>query len=403
MQEKETTFISGGSTPQSVSIKPRFNNVDILRGIIMVLMALDHTRDFFTNVRFDPLDLDQTNVALFFTRWITHFCAPVFVFLAGTGACLSLNRGKSKPDLRKFLITRGIWLIILELTLVRFGWFFNFDYSLIIVQVIWAIGWSMIFLSFICGFSLKTISITGILIIVSHNLLDGINPEQFGSLSWFWKILHVQAPIELGDGNVFFVIYPLIPWIGVMAAGYGFGGLFKLEEKKRNKIFIRLGLSLTAAYVILRLINVYGDPNHWNYQKNFVLTFLDFLDTTKYPPSLLYLLMTLGPAIASLPFLSKTGRTMRNFFVIFGRVPMFYYLIHVPLIHLLALLTAIAIGLNSSFLTGNLFFDLWPGNWGYNLSTVYLIWIAVVISLYPICRWYSQIKKKKKSKWLGYL
>jgi len=404
MYEEKTMGDSVSVLNQNNSIKPRFDSIDILRGIIMVLMALDHTRDFFTNVRFDPLDMEHTNVALFFTRWITHFCAPVFVFLAGTGAFLSLSRGKSKSDLRKFLITRGIWLIFLELTIVRFGWLFNFDYSLIIAQVIWAIGWSMIFLSFFSGFSPKTISIIGIIIVLTHNLFDGITPEQFGSLKWLWVILHVQAPIQFGNGNIFFVFYPLIPWIGVMAAGYGFGNLFRLNEKKRNKIFLRIGLGLTAGFIILRYINIYGDPSRWSYQKNFVFTFLDFLNTTKYPPSFLYLLMTLGPAIALLPLLDKATSLVKNIFVFFGRVPMFYYLVHIPLIHLLALLIANALGLNDYFLTGNHIFDAWPNNWGYDLPIVYFVWIIVVISLYPVCRRYSEIKKKnKKNKLLSYL
>ena len=385
------------------AIKPRFDSVDILRGIIMVLMALDHVRDYFTNVRFDPLDLEQTNIALFFTRWITHFCAPVFVFLAGTSAYLSLNRGKSKSDLSKFLLTRGLWLIIVEVTLVRFGWLFNFDYSLIIFQVIWAIGWSMVTLSLLIKFSIKTITAFGIIIILTHNLLDGITPAQLGSFGWLWSILHYANSVEYAEGYYIFVAYPLIPWVGVMAAGYGFGSLFNIDEQKRNKIFIRLGLGITIGFFLLRLINIYGDPSPWSSQRSFAFVFLDFLNTTKYPPSLLFLMMTLGPAIAFLPLLTKVTGLAGPFFKTFGRVPMFFYLIHIPVIHLLALLTAVATGIDASFMINNDIFWLWPNTWGYGLLTVYLVWLAVVLGLYPVCTRYAEVKKNKKSKWLSYL
>jgi uncharacterized membrane protein len=208
--------------------KPRLNSVDILRGLAMVLMALDHVRDYFTNSFFDPLDLEQTSPELFLTRWITHFCAPVFVFLAGTGAYLSLGRGKSKSDVSKFLLTRGLWLIFLEFTIVRLGWTFGFDYSLIIAMVIWVIGVSMIFLAILIHFPIKAIAAFSLIMIFAHNLFDGIAPERFGVFSWLWIILHNFDIINLGSGYTLFIAYPLIPWIGVMSAGYCFGTLYNI-------------------------------------------------------------------------------------------------------------------------------------------------------------------------------
>jgi uncharacterized membrane protein len=382
---------------------PRIDSVDFLRGIVMVLMALDHVRDYFTNAHFDPLDLSQTNAALFFTRWITHFCAPVFVFLAGTGAFLSSTRGKTKPEISKFLFTRGLWLIFLELTVVRFGWLFNFDYTFTFGQVIWAIGWSMIALSALIYLSANAVGIFGIVIIAVHNLFDGVTPGQAGVFAWLWQILHYGGGITFAEGYVFFAAYPLIPWIGVMTAGYGFGKILLLEEKKRNKILIRLGLSLSFAFIIIRAINFYGDANTWTSQKSFLFTFLDFMDTTKYPPSLLYLLMTLGPAIAILPLLEKVKSFSNKFFVTFGRVPMFYYIIHIPFIHLLAVIFALLAGINPDFMFSNTGPWAWTGEWGYSLFIVYLVWVGVVLSLYPLSLWFSNVKKRKKNWWLSYL
>jgi uncharacterized membrane protein len=385
------------------SIKPRFDSIDLLRGLVMVLMALDHVRVYFTNVRFDFLDLSQTTVPLFFTRWITHFCAPVFVFLAGTGAFLSMGRGKSKSDVSKFLLSRGLWLVLLEFTLVRFGWTFSMWDTILVGQVIWAIGMSMVFLSFLIYLPFKVLAGFSIIMILTHNLFDGITPEQFGSLSWLWIMFHNFAPINLGSDYILFIGYPLIPWIGVMGAGYCFGSLYNLETERRRKFLFRLGTGLVAGFVLLRLLDFYGDANKWTMQKNFVFTILDFIDTTKYPPSLFFLLMTLGPAILLLLLFEKLkGFNNSNFFIVFGRVPLFYYLIHIPVIHLLVVLVANATGIVPDFMVGSYPF-FWQGNWGYSLKAIYPIWIVVVIGLYPICYLYNNFKKKKKSKLLSYL
>ncbi len=396
------------SARSNLSLKPRFDSIDLLRGLVMVLMALDHVRDYFTNVRFDPLDLSQTTVQLFLTRWVTHFCAPVFVFLAGTGAFLSMGRGKSKSDVAKFLLSRGLWLIFLEFTLVRLGWTFSLVDTILVAQVIWVIGCSMVFLSFLIFLPFKFLAALSIVMILAHNLFDGIAPEQFGSLSWLWIVLHNFAPINLGGEYTLFIGYPLIPWIGVMAAGYCFGSLYNLEADKRKKFLLWLGSGMIAGFILIRLFDFYGDSNNWTLQKNFIFTILDFINTTKYPPSLLFLLMTLGPAVLFLSFLeknrvsSKSHNKSYSFFVVFGRVPLFYYLLHIPVIHLLAVLVANATGINPEFMFGSYPF-FWVTDWGYSLLAVYLVWIVVVIGLYPICNLYNNFKRKRKSKMLSYL
>jgi uncharacterized membrane protein len=387
----------------SPDFKPRFDSIDLLRGLVMVLMALDHVRDYFSNVRFDPLDLSQTSVQLFLTRWITHYCAPVFIFLAGTGAFLSMGRGKSKKDVSKFLLSRGLWLIFLEFTLVKLGWTFGFDYSLIVGQVIWVLGCSMVFLSFLIYLPLKTLAVFSIIMILIHNLLDGITPEQFGSFSWLWILFHNFAAIDLGDGYTFFGAYPFIPWIGVMAGGYCFGSLYNLETEKRKKILFWMGIGMIGGFILIRLIDFYGDSNTWTTQKNLVFTILDFINTTKYPPSLLFLLMTLGPAILFLSLLEKIKLNKTNsFFIVFGRVPLLYYLLHIPVIHLLAVLVANATGTDPGFMFGSYPF-FWQTEWGYSLPIVYLVWVVVIIGLYPLCFLYNNFKRKKRSKIFSYL
>ncbi len=392
------------SPPEIVYKLPRLNSVDLVRGIVMVLMALDHVRDYFTNVRYDPLDLSQTNPELFITRWITHLCAPTFIFLAGTGAFLSTTRGKSKKELSVFLLTRGLWLVLLELTYIRFGWFFNLDYSFTLGQVIWAIGWSMVALAGLIHLSIRTISIIGISMIIFHNLFDGINSEQFGAFGWLWQILHYGGSISYLPGYQFFAAYPLIPWIGVMAAGYSFGSILLKEEKKRRRILTLMGTGVIVLFFLLRLSNAYGDPDTWKEEKNFLFTFFSFIDVEKYPPSLLYLLITLGITILSLALLEKAKGFVTKFFITFGRVPMFYYLLHVPLIHGLAVLTAAIAGIDNSFMFNNSFPWFWPEGWGFSLPIVYAFWIGIVLMLYPLCVWFADVKKKHRdNKWLSYL
>jgi uncharacterized membrane protein len=381
----------------------RLDSIDLLRGIAMVVMALDHVRDFFHYARFDPLDLTHTTPLLFITRWVTHHCAPTFVFLAGTGAFLSLGRGKTKGDLARFLVTRGLWLVFLELTVVRFGWMFNFDYSFAFGQVIWALGWSMIALAVLIYLPRIALAVVALGMVALHNAFDSVRPETFGAFGWLWQILHVQGPVEYAVGRTFFVIYPLIPWIGVMAAGYLFGSIFQKEERERRRMLYRLGFGVIGGFILLRAVNLYGDPHPWVVQGNVLNTILSFLDTHKYPPSLLYIMMTLGPAIAVLPLFERWKGRLAVFLTVFGRVPLFFYVLHIPLIHLLAVGGAMVQGLNPSFLFSNDFPGMWTASYGFSLPVVYLAWIGVILALYLPCRWFAGVKRRRKDVWLSYL
>ena len=387
-------------TPSSTS-SPYITSVDLVRGLVMVLMALDHVRGFFTDADFSSTDLARTTPAIFLTRWITHLCAPTFVFLAGTGAFLSASRGMKHSRLAKRLFLRGLWLVFLELTVVRFAWFFNLDYSLMDLQVIWALGWSMIALAALVYLPLWAIAGFGIGMILGHNLLDGIQLEDFqiagGSLTWqgwLLSVLHIPH---------FPVVYPLIPWIGVMAAGYAFGPIMLTSSSTRRKSTLALSATLFTVFVILRALNIYGDPDPWVVQETSVFTLLSFLNTTKYPPSLLYLLMTLGLMLLLISAFEwwheahgphgDAGR----FLITFGRVPLFFYLIHLYFIHALALLIAFAMGADiSSFMTSSWEFPPW---WGFSLPVVYLIWVAITLFLYPICRRFAAFKSRHRGSW----
>ena len=392
---------------QSAGARPRLESVDLLRGLAIVIMALDHVRDFFSHdlLYFSPTDLTKTSAALFLTRWITHFCAPVFCFLAGTGAFLSFGRGKTKSDLAKFLITRGLWLVFLELTFVRFAWTFSLGFSEN-AGVIWMLGWSMVALAALIYLPVWAIATFGILMIAGHNFFDPIAPETFGSFGWLWKVLHVGAPIHIAPHMEFFVLYPLIPWIGVMAAGYSFGVIVKQDRARRRKKLFLIGGGLTAAFILIRAANIYGDPDPWSTQANPLFTFFSFLNCEKYPPSLSYLLMTLGPAIVLLGLLDHDlGRFWRPL-IVFGRVPLFFYILHLYLIHALALLI--------SYLRhrgpGGLWFGpifhypaLFPPNYGFGVGGIYALCLLVVLLLYPLCRWFADLKQRKRDVWLSYL
>jgi uncharacterized membrane protein len=385
----------------------RIDSLDLLRGIIMVIMALDHTRDYVSAFHFQPEDLSRSTAALFLTRWITHFCAPVFMFLAGTGAYLSFTRGKTKAQLSKFLVTRGLWLVVLEVTVSKFGWeMFQYDPKSIFLIVIWALGMSMIILAALIHIPVRALAVFSAIVIAGHNFLDGIKPESFGAMSWLWKMLHVQgfigAPPDSGSFGIFFV-YPLIPWFAVMSMGYCFGALLSRDDirndaDKRRSMLLKIGLGLTAAFVVLRFINVIGDSNHWSTQKNGLFTFFSFLNTSKYPPSLLYLLMTMGPAIAILPTLEKVRGKVADFFLVFGRVPLFFYCLHIPLINIL----------------GSALYAYHNGKWpdvnplatpigAEGLPVVYLVWATVIALLYPLCKWYMKKKAASTNPLYSYL
>jgi uncharacterized membrane protein len=384
-----------------VAKRVRIESIDVVRGVIMILMALDHVRDFFGNSGFNPTDPATTTIPLFFTRWITHFCAPVFFLLTGTGAYLSLGR-KSKRELSRFLLTRGLWLIFLELTITRcLGWQFNFDYHLTLLLVLWALGWAMIVLSALVYLPAPVVTTFGVVMIATHNLFDSVQ-----SSNPLWSILHSPNFILNNPGRIIFVTYVLIPWIGVSAAGYGLGQIYSWPSARRKALLLLLGIGLTAAFVVLRGINLYGDPLPWSTQRSAAFTVLSFLNTTKYPPSLLYLLMTLGPALLFLWAVDGgTPRWLRPALII-GKVPMFYYLLHIPLIHLLAIAVCYARYGQMHWMfespdLGNFPITKPPG-WGYSLPIIYLVWAVVVIMLYPLCRWFAELRRRRSDAWLSY-
>lgn len=408
-----TGRIPGEPYLHAVAPKSRVDPVDLLRGIVMVIMLLDHTRDFthWGAQQFDPSDLSRTSTALFFTRWITHFCAPLFVFLAGTGAYLQLSRGKTKAQLSKFLWTRGLWLILLEFTVVRFGVFFNLDYSFLgAAQVIWVLGWSMIVLAGLIYLPLKVVGGFGVAMMLLHNLLDPIQAAQWqgpasaapDAASKLWMVLHQQGafPVAGFPSPIVYVVYPLIPWVGVMAAGYAFGAIYGIDAGRRREILLRAGLWLTAAFIALRALNFYGDPSRWSEQKSAVFTALSFLNVTKYPPSLLFLLMTLGPAMLALwwferPIRSALGRAL----ITFGRVPLFFYILQWYTAHLIGIGLHVAAGRPIPGPLGG----APAANLGFGLGVTYLAWIAGTFLLYPLCRWFAGVKARRRDWWLSYL
>lgn len=389
--------------------KSRIESIDILRGVVMVIMALDHVRDYFHYGSFynDPTDLTNTTPILFFTRFITNFCAPVFVFLSGTSAFL-YGTNKTKPQLFKFLFTRGLWLIFLEIVVNNFIWTFDVTYSLQIFQVIFAIGFSMIILSFLIYLPKQVILILGIILIAGHNFLDSIVMQGQSFQSIVWYFLHQQMVLGNGSDYMAFLQYPLIPWIGLMALGYLFGSFYQkdFDVSLRKKWLSMLGLGLLFLFVILRGFNVYGDLIPWSVQDTATKSILSFFKVTKYPPSLLFICVTLGPAMLFLYAYENTKNKVTNFFLVFGRVPLFYYFFHMLVIHIFAILGILVFGGNwqdmiitgKGFMSGNL------KTYGYSLFIVYIVWIGIILLLYPFCKKYMNYKANNKDKWwLSYL
>ncbi|OYU67627.1 MAG: hypothetical protein CFE22_03830 [Cytophagaceae bacterium BCCC1] len=389
--------------------KPRIESIDILRGVVMVIMALDHVRDYFHYGSFfiDPTNLQTTTPLLFFTRFITNFCAPVFVFLSGTSAFLYGNN-KTKPQLFKFLFTRGLWLIFLEIVVNTFIWTFDVTYSLQLFQVIFAIGFSMICLSFLIYIPKQVILIVGIILIAGHNTLDSIVMQGQSFQSIVWYFLHQEKVLGNGSDYMVFLHYPLIPWIGLMALGYLFGSFYQMgyDVSLRKKWLLRLGLGSLFLFVILRGFNVYGDLMPWSVQDTTTKSILSFFKVTKYPPSLLFLCITLGPAMLFLYAFENTKNKITDFFLVFGRVPLFYYFLHMLVIHILAIIGILIFGGNwqDMIITGKSFMSETLKTYGYSLFIVYVVWISVVLLLYPLCKKYMTYKANNKDKWwLSYL
>jgi uncharacterized membrane protein len=387
----------------------RVVSVDLMRGLVMMLMALDHTRDYFSGLPFPPEDLSKTFGALFFTRVITHLCAPVFFLLAGASAYLSVSRGKSLSEVSRFFWTRGLWLICLELTVLHFAWDFTLQ-SIPLLQVIWALGWSMIVMALIVRLPVVWIGSLSAAVIVLHNLLDTVSPAALGKAGGLWTFLHVPGFISISPQIRVLIGYPLIPWVGVMAAGYALGML--LERPDRRKRLLALGLGVTLAFFVLRGLNLYGNGSPglhsffpstigpWKLQATPALTIISFFNTLKYPPSLDYLLMTLGPALIMLACFEglRAEHGLSRILLVFGRVPLFYYVSHIFLIHTLAVLTAILFHQPVSWLwRGTFVLQQPPTGYGHPLAFVYLIWFTVLLILYFPCKWYADFKSRHRS------
>lgn len=385
----------------------RINAIDLLRGIVMIIMALDHTRDYFHSEAFtgDPLNLATTSPFLFFTRWITHFCAPVFVFLSGTSAYLQGLR-KPRKQLSLFLIKRGLWLILVEVLIMTLGITFDIHYSTIILQVIWTIGISMFILGLVIRLPFSVVLAIGLLIVAGHNLLDYYESSHTGDFPVWYQFLHRQGGFALSDTTTVMIFYPFLPWTGVMILGYCFGRFYLSDILNRHKRSMALGAALVIVFIILRSINLYGNPFPWATQKTSLYTFLSFINAHKYPPSLLFICMTIGPSLILLGLVGETENRLTKAVTVFGRVPLFYYIIHFYVLHLFSAIAylmrghTVDEGLKGA--AGSPFKFLAPGE-GYGLAVVYAVWIVLILLLYPLCKWYAAYKAEKKKWYLSYL
>ena len=404
----------------------RLDALDVVRGLVMVVMALDHVRDYLSNVPFDPVDLTRTWPALFFTRWITHFCAPAFCFLAGTGAFLSLARGKTPESLARFLASRGLFLILFEFFVLRFVWMFNL-WPVGFLATLWSLGIAMLVLALLVRLRLGpwAIAAFGAILVAGHNAFDFVDRLSLTGLAGaVWKTLHAGGAIPFGAPPPGFplpglftleIAYPVIPWPGVMALGYAFGALLARPREDRRRLVFALGFAATVAFVVLRLGNLYGDPRPWAPQGSAVatnpaMTLSAFLNCEKYPPSLSFLLMTLGPVLLVFAWLDRPPGAAARALSVYGRVPMFFYVVHIPLIHILAVVVAAA---QTGGFTGPLvhwaafqapnFIVPSPPGFGFALPGIYALWIAVVVALYPVCAWYGDLKAQSRARWTSYL
>lgn len=390
----------------------RLTSVDALRGLVMIIMALDHTRDFLSAdaMNFAPNALAETTPALFFTRWVTHICAPTFVATAGLGAGLRLARGDPPRALSWFLVTRGLWLIAVEVVVMRLAMNFTPDlrYPVLLI-ILWALGWSMIALAALVHVPARVVGLVGLAIVLFHNVFDGVSATAFGGAAWLWRVLHQQGVIQVGPLTAV-AGYPVLPWIGVMAIGFSVAGIYRWPVERRLRVLRVAGLAGIAGFVALRLINGYGDPSPWSPQSTPAMTVVSFLNTTKYPPSLTFLLMTLGPAAWLLAWLERLAPGSRHPFVVFGRVPFAYYVTHFWVLHVVAAVALVArygaagwplvpMPLPSMGSAR----DTFPADLGFSLPVVYLAWITVVASFYPAARWLADVKARRRDWWLGYL
>lgn len=390
----------------------RLTAVDALRGLAMVIMALDHTRDFLSAdaMTFSPEDLTRTTPAIFLTRWVTHLCAPVFAATAGLGIGLRLARGERAGAVARQLVTRGLWLIAIEVVVMRLAMNFTFasQYPVFLI-ILWALGWSMIAMAALVHLPRSVIGAIGLAIVLLHNLADGVRPEQFGALAWLWTVLH-QPGVFRGGGLLFIAGYPVLPWVGVMAVGVWAAGIYAWPADRRRRVLLATGLGAIVTFVALRLLNGYGNPVPWAPQSSVAMTLVAFLNTAKYPPSLMFVLMTLGPAALLLAWFDGRAFGARHPFVVFGRVPFAYYVVHFWLLHVVA--AALLLWRYGSAawawvphplpsMGGAR--EMFPADLGYSLPWVYIAWIAIVVALYPAARWLAEVKARRRDWWLGYL
>lgn len=391
----------------------RLKSVDALRGLIMIIMAIDHVRDFVHRgaMAGSPTDLATTTPVLFMTRWITHFCAPVFMLTAGMGAYFYWrHRDRSKGELSRFLVTRGLWLIVLELTVMQLAYNFNLSSSNpIFLLVLWVLGACMVVLAGLVWMPIGALTVLSVSTIALHNALDGVRAQSFGAAAPLWILLHQVGAFPL-MGRVFIAAYSLVPWFAVMALGFCIGPIFAKEPVARRRTLLILGGVMTILFVALRMLNVYGDPSRWAAQPTATFTLLSFLNTTKYPPSLIFLLMTLGPSLMLLSIFDRMSFSRSNPLIVFGRVPLFYFVLHFFLAHVAIVLLAVA-----TYGSAAMGFMLqpvpsmggpakaFPPDFGYPLWVAYAVWVAIVVGLYPACRWFADVKNRSDRWWLSYL
>lgn len=386
--------------------KQRIESIDVLRGLIMLIMAIDHTRDFFHLGDPNPVNLATTTPILFFTRWITHFCAALFVFLSGVS--INLAGGRRTPNqLSLFLLKRGLWLVLVEVVIITFA--FNFDpgYHFIVLQVIWAIGVSMIIMALMVRLPMSVIAIIGGLLFFGHDILDFIKLPQTGTANFLWKLFFTAfgSVFPIDKTHILLALYAIVPWLGVMMVGYVFGSIYKssFDAARRKRILLASGFTLIGLFIILRLFNIYGDPAPWSAQKTTALSIVSFFNVSKYPPSLMYLCMTIGPGMLLLVWFEKVKNGFTRVLVIYGAVPFFYYVLHFYLIRLLNIILFFAQGFTVKDIAPTQSFAFEPKGFGVNLFWVYMVWLLVITILYFPCRWYFKYKRTHRQWWLSYL
>jgi uncharacterized membrane protein len=395
-----------GAGMQRFDTGRRLASIDMLRGMVIVIMALDHARDIFhaSGYAFDPLDADRTTGLVYLTRLVTHLCAPTFILLAGVSAWLQQSKGKGKAALSQFLLLRGLWLIFLEATVVSFGWAFSLPY-LVFLQVIWAIGWAMIALAGLVWLPRRAVLAIGVLIVAGHDLLDGIAPADMGRAAWLWTLLQTGGAWPAGPGAMVLVTYPVLAWIGVMALGYGMAPLFLSD--RRGVALPAIGAAMLALFLPLRFWNIYGDPRPWLWADTLARSLMHFFDVEKYPPSLLYVLMTLGTVLMLAPLLERWHGRFAGALRIFGSVPLFAYVLHIYVLHAINIALLLATGRPTAGTfdqTRNAFMQpaLLAGS-GFPLPVVYAVWLVALAILYPLCRRWSALKARNRSWWMSYL